>query len=668
MVSAANEAQRKQKLTAAMKKRAATFTSEYNELHKNKQVKTKYSAEFTGWEDAGRTEGSCWGPDIADVASFMAGETIWSLDAEDGSPVVISDVGLFQALQRAFSAIEKGSPLCVAVTDPSIPGKDAFIVRTSSGSLLMFGFDDSGTVHDVTIDSLWVTDNGDSIDDKTLCFEVTKAFDAGTPSQVKLGDKTINIAPRSGSVTVFGFKDAPMVVKAKRAVTLTPGLDRSAPLRIDSKAIADSCRMLSLRGHLTDVIELPHGKCVITDITDLRPAADGKIRFKLFNYNGIGQHATVARDAPLDIPLFRVRSENFNEKVGLVPASRTKLVATDADGKNPRMTSVADALKNAGELAKHAGMDAGTDLSHPSDNEKKMTVRIQAFAVPCDQQGQEIKDRIFAYGSEMVYLYATPDGTTWQSSAPGAQFLQPTRFDEATGTLSKFNLRIKPSNKSVEDMGAYTAADNAANLAGGDGMAVPLGPVGMPTLANISMLVQVPATAPPPPEAAVSFRSLSSTPGDGSSAEYRSMSSSEGTVTAAKLSLGSYQGVGAGVKAGVQRRTNSQPTATINLYFAVSPPDGSEGRLLPGEYGVSKKDILAIGKQLDKINEIIDSVDLFQSGICHPDAGDTSEKAVLDALLTKVAEGVAVPPPQGVAVLPTSLPIFSPPTPMEVVM
>jgi hypothetical protein len=473
------------------------------------------------------------------------------------------------------------------------------------------------------------------------------------------------IPNKDGTITLFGFSAVgahSIVSKAEHPIYKEYKEDGTGDAVVLSQASGEldqAVMRVSGSDKVWEVFSSPEGRTC---------AVFGNTTFTVLNMMGDGEHVSASYNEGYELPLFTVRHENFNETVIKVPLHKFKAVATDPDGSNPCMMQLYEMLKHAGVLASHAGINEGVDLSDPKDKEEWATLRIQAYLVPGDK-GTEVYEKVYSYQTHSddqpscLYTYHTGFGTTWATSTSQPCKIQPSSYNAETGENSAFNLSIEPSKKRARDAATYTQADNEASVSSNRSMAVPLGPLGFPKLANATAFAQFPVDVPPPKRShmegngGLQYRSLGASmdvDGDGDSGgeQYRSLSAGmpEGDLMSSTTGLGSYQGKASGVKNGaLKRRRDAAPTITFSIFFSIVPKEGERAGLLPGEFGVSKEDVAEVVRQMDELHEIAgEAKNLFD-----PDAkiaeqpSEAKATAVMDSIVKK--QCIAAPKMQMVA-------------------
>jgi len=196
-------------------------------------------------------------------------------------------------------------------------------------------------------------------------------------------------------------------------------------------------------------------------------------------------------------PIWMVRSENFNERIGYVKASEVAVVVGNEEAtatKNLHSVTLADYLRNFGIYAKHAGApDSGSLLADALDN--TISIRPQVAFV---RTGTQFTTNAYVYGSrnpanpQNMVLYCTSQGTSPFAPAGGQGenlYLQTVRPD---GTTELSWLKAKESEFSVGAEQKETAETRAAALAQGSAVSMCIGPKILGPKFNVCMMVQLP--------------------------------------------------------------------------------------------------------------------------------------------------------------------------------
>lgn len=196
-------------------------------------------------------------------------------------------------------------------------------------------------------------------------------------------------------------------------------------------------------------------------------------------------------------PIWMVRSENFNERIGFIKASEVAVVVGNEEGgatKTLRSVLLSDYLRNFGIYAKHAGAPDGSALLS-EDLDNTISIRPQVSFVRADTQ---FTTNAYVYGSrdpanpQNMVLYCTSQGTSPFAPAGGRGenlYLQNVRPD---GRTELSWLKAKESEFGVGIEQKESAETRAAALAQGSAVSMCIGPKILGPKFNVCMMVQVP--------------------------------------------------------------------------------------------------------------------------------------------------------------------------------
>ena len=617
----------RERLSNAMNLRRGDIIQMLKKLKSDKFTTRDYDCPFVRWEDCERHFGSCWGSEIADLAAFVCQEGVFVF-VKDGKPVAIEDTLLSQEIKRVKTMVDEGVTVHTIVeANPRHDGVprslmekvqypiNAYVVNTNEG-LLVFDYSGKGTVNAFTWVTQWVVDdpglqfNGMTPEIEAAC---EKANETRKSIQVmqwegKLASLLAVSCPDPDIVTVVDLVNGNVTIATKKK-TLTlcnHDCDNNTNVSIVSVELFKCYKIMCERKHTTNVFRSPNGHtCVIVPLI----TGQGIAKFYCLNFGSNGVHLTAEYNEGFAMPVFAIRSENMNETVVKVPLHKFKVVMATATGNDPKMIMLYDMLKGVGAYGKHAGLSEDVDLALDKDKEEWFTLRLQAYICPGGDK-IELFERLYSYSSTdekptTLVSYHTGFGTSFYTPTTKPLKIQPTKYDELSGELSAFNLSVKPSDKTVGDMATYKKEENEKNISDGCSMAVPMGPLGFPKLANATILCQWPVQVTPPPDSRGGLFTLEEY--DGEVPRYRSLGAglAEGSLMASKTGFGSYQGKSSGVAVGDLKRRVSAGTGTFSIIFSVEPKsDGHRNNLLPGEYTVSEDDLKSVVKMLDDLHEL----------------------------------------------------------------
>lgn len=195
------------------------------------------------------------------------------------------------------------------------------------------------------------------------------------------------------------------------------------------------------------------------------------------------------------VPIFTVRSKNYNERIAYVKTSDLALVVGNEEAtasKTLKPALVSDYLKRFGSFAQHVGAPKGCSLASELDD--RISLRAQVVFV---REDTEFTNGFRIYGSggeenpQNIVLYCTSQGTSPYAPGSGRElvFLQNTT---PSGAVEHSWLRAKRSEFSVGAEQKETDATRADALSKGSAVAMPIGPKFLGNKFNVVMALQVP--------------------------------------------------------------------------------------------------------------------------------------------------------------------------------
>lgn len=576
------------------------------ELKEEGFTPTPYDCPYLRWEDMARYSVggklSCWGPDIADITSHYATEGMFALVEDGKEPKTIEDLALQQCLKRVYT---DNTTTCIMVSKDN---KQHYAYKTIDGVRI--------TTHEglevvASVKAAWaikgvaVSPEAASKVDECVAEKMAQRFSHEGRDVWAIPDGT-GMASLV-NYTRAGNMDA--VVKSKVPIFTEV---ESGDVR-DDLAVCFPGAVMNRAATMpvSQVFMLDKDTTTTSTIVSPNPG-DGKLT--ILNHGGVGKHAVVKYFGGFDLPLYTIRSPNWNERLSAVSLERAKVCHDNV------MVKLSDVAKRAGEMASRFGLSDKADLSAETDTEAVNTIRFQATIVPGSREGNEteVYEKVYNYQTDhdmrptALYSYHTSFGTSFTSAGESAVKIQPSTYDGEK--LSAFNLRVEASKKQVGDDDTYTEADNQENTDAGFGMAIRLGPLGFPKVANATMLVQWPVSAKSVPVAcAPPEEPMFDEGGEDGGIICRSCAALAprppapvGDLYASRCAFGSYQGEARGIKnPDLARRTNSKPTMTYNRFYSLQAPADSEVRdTLPGMYTIKKDQVKMIVKMLDEMYEL----------------------------------------------------------------
>lgn len=201
-------------------------------------------------------------------------------------------------------------------------------------------------------------------------------------------------------------------------------------------------------------------------------------------------------------PLFTVRSENWNEKLGTVSAASVALITGNHANAELKPLTLRDVLTRAGEHGGYAGLTVGCNLGNdPLD--AQCSIRFQTTFLPVEQKfgGREtLEFATEAYNYQThddadpknLVLLCTTQGVAFQADGKAATKIFHHRVDSATGQTRRHWLEAERTTHQVGGSQVESASEKADAVARGKATACVIGPKSIGTRFNVLMTVQVP--------------------------------------------------------------------------------------------------------------------------------------------------------------------------------
>ena len=197
--------------------------------------------------------------------------------------------------------------------------------------------------------------------------------------------------------------------------------------------------------------------------------------------------------------LFTVRSDNWNEKLGVVSADDVALVAGVGDSVRPR--TLRSVLEGLGELGSYAGLAPGCSLSDVA-LDAKCSIRFQTTFIPVQRLGGgaaklEFATEAFNYNTmddsdpRNLVLLCTSQGMAVQQDGSGAKKLFHHAVD-GDGLIHRYWLEAEESRHQVGGEQRETAEERAIAQARGKATSSVIGIGAMGQRFNVLMTIQVP--------------------------------------------------------------------------------------------------------------------------------------------------------------------------------
>ena len=230
--------------------------------------------------------------------------------------------------------------------------------------------------------------------------------------------------------------------------------------------------------------------------------------------------------------LFTVRSDNWNEKLGVVSARDVALIAgnTSVSGAPLAPVTLEDVLRDMGSTyGTYTGMGSHTVLSHP-DLDDQVSIRFQTVFIPVESNTSSSGGRATCEFASEAYNYSThsdddprnlvllctTQGLAVQQDGRGKQKLfHHSVSRQAFGTQHRISRHWLEAEASYHKVGAAqkeTEEEKANAIARGKATAAVIGTRAMGTRFNVLMTIQVPLKQQTRPPRGFAFGFAGSTP------------------------------------------------------------------------------------------------------------------------------------------------------------
>jgi len=206
-------------------------------------------------------------------------------------------------------------------------------------------------------------------------------------------------------------------------------------------------------------------------------------------------------------PLFTLRSDNWNERLGQVASREVALIVGShvAGGGALAPVTLRDFLRSAGSFGKYAGLPAKVDLSNET-LDAKCSIRFQTTFLPVSDDCGSMHFATEAYNyctlsdddPRNLVLLCTSQGVAVQQDGAGAKRLFHHGVDEAS-LIHRYWLEAERSRHRVGGAQQETEEERADALQRGKATASIIGTRGMGTRFNVLMTIQVPLRQKPKP-------------------------------------------------------------------------------------------------------------------------------------------------------------------------
>jgi len=213
----------------------------------------------------------------------------------------------------------------------------------------------------------------------------------------------------------------------------------------------------------------------------------------------------VARDMT---PLFVVRSDNWNEKLGRVGSDGVALVASTGGGGSAGLASMTlrEMLKTCGTYGSYAGLAPEQDLADDA-LDQQCNIRFQTTFLPMEagrRWGSALEFTSESFNCQTqstsdpnnLLLLCTTQGVALQQDGPGKQKLFHHTVKPWSGMVARHWLQVELSDHHAGEAQTEVAQERQDALRGGKAAAAVIGTRAMGTRSNVLMTVQVPLSPP----------------------------------------------------------------------------------------------------------------------------------------------------------------------------
>ena len=204
------------------------------------------------------------------------------------------------------------------------------------------------------------------------------------------------------------------------------------------------------------------------------------------------------------VPLFTIRPDNWNEKLGVVSTTDVALVARESSGSPLRPVTLRTFLENFGTYGAYAGVQEGTNLGKQA-LDSKVSIRFQTTFLPVStSNGEGERGSIEFYTEHYNYqtsspsdpknmlLLCTTQGTAVQSDGNSTHKLLHHTIDPKTSKITRHFLEAQATKHGVGGVQKETGEERSDALRRGKATSAVIGTEGMGTRFNVLMTIQVP--------------------------------------------------------------------------------------------------------------------------------------------------------------------------------
>jgi len=205
--------------------------------------------------------------------------------------------------------------------------------------------------------------------------------------------------------------------------------------------------------------------------------------------------------------LFTVRSDNWNEKLGVVSADEVAVVASRTGGPLQPVT-LRSVLQQMGGYGSYAGLEGQTDLSN-RNLDAQCSIRFQTTFIPVEESSDgkgklEFATEAYNYNTTSdsdprnLVLLCTSQGMAVQQDGRGSKKLFHHAV-ESSGKIHRYWLEAEESSHKVGGEQRETEKERAEALARGKATSSVIGIRAMGQRFNVLMTIQVPLQQQPRP-------------------------------------------------------------------------------------------------------------------------------------------------------------------------
>jgi hypothetical protein len=204
-------------------------------------------------------------------------------------------------------------------------------------------------------------------------------------------------------------------------------------------------------------------------------------------------------------PLWTLRADNWNEKLGKVSSSNLAVMVgshTTANGGALHPATLSAFLTSVGEFGAYAGLPRDANLA-AEELDRDVSVRFQVVFLPLSEDNATLEFAAESYSYQThensaprnMLLLCTTQGTAVRFSSVGHEKLFH-HAAEANNKSSEYWLEAEASSHKVGGAQTETDAEAAAAAVRGKAVSAVIGVPGLGTRFNVLMTIQVPLQVP----------------------------------------------------------------------------------------------------------------------------------------------------------------------------